>query len=94
MPRHARLREPEDAGQLGDVQPLARQHPQQPQPRLVAEQPVERRRLLHIYKSTFIDVNLQDLAVDGPGPVLPESGRDSSFASSRGRGFAVFTPNR
>ncbi len=44
MARHAGLREAEDAGQLRDVQPLARQHPQQPEPGLVAEQPVERRR--------------------------------------------------
>ena len=55
MARDARLRQAEDAGELGDVQPLARQHAQQAQPRLVAEQPVERRGLLHIYKSTCID---------------------------------------
>ena len=36
---------PEDAGQLGDVQPLGVEHAQQPQPHLVAEQPEERRRV-------------------------------------------------
>ena len=53
MPRDARLRQAEDAGELGDVQALAAQDAQQAQPRLVAEQPVERRRLTHIYKSTL-----------------------------------------
>src|SRR5689334_13854895 len=60
VPRHAGLREAQDAGQLGDVEALAREHPQQPQPRLVAEQPVQRRGFFHIYKSTFDDSILQD----------------------------------
>ena len=47
--RHARLRQPEDAGQFRDVQPLAAQQPQQPQPHLVAEQPEHRGRRMHIY---------------------------------------------
>ena len=42
MPRDAGLGQPEDAGQLGDVQPLPGQDAQQAQARLVAEQPVER----------------------------------------------------
>ena len=49
MARHARLREAEDAGQLLDVEPVLVEHPQQPQPGLVAQQPVERGRLFHIY---------------------------------------------
>jgi len=53
--RDARLREAEDAGQLGDVQAFFRQDAQEPQPGLVAEQPVERGDLFHIYKSTCID---------------------------------------
>ena len=50
MPGHAGLGEPEDAGELGHVEPIPRQHPQEPQPRLVAEQAEERGRLFHIYK--------------------------------------------
>ena len=41
MARHTRLGNPEDAGQLGDVQPLGRQQPQDPQPGVVAQQPEE-----------------------------------------------------
>src|SRR4029079_4113801 len=55
MPRHARLRDAENARQLGDVQPLERHEPQEAEPRLVAEQPVQCRGLIHIYKSTSID---------------------------------------
>ena len=62
MPRDSRLRDTQNAGQLGHVQPLGRQQPQQPEPRLVAEKAVESRRVTHIYKSTFIDVNLQEPA--------------------------------
>jgi hypothetical protein len=45
----AGLGDPEDAGQLRDVQALERQQPQQPQPRVVTEEPVEGGRSLHIY---------------------------------------------
>ena len=47
MARHARLGEPEDAGELGDVQALAPEQPQQSQARLVAEQPEEAGGLIH-----------------------------------------------
>ena len=47
--RHAGLRQAEDAGQLGDVEAIPRQHPQQAEPRLVAEQAEEGGRLFHIY---------------------------------------------
>ena len=47
--RDAGLREAEDAGQLGDVEAVARQHAQQPEPRFVAQQAEERGRLFHIY---------------------------------------------
>ena len=49
MARDARLRDAEDARQLRDVEALERQEPQEPQPRVVAEEPVERRGVLHIY---------------------------------------------
>ena len=49
MPGHARLRQPENAGQLVDVEAVAREHPQQPQPGLVAQQAIERGGLFHIY---------------------------------------------
>ena len=49
MARHARLREPEDAGQLLDVEAIVVEHAEQPQPGLVAQQPVERGRVFHIY---------------------------------------------
>ena len=42
VPRHARLREAEDAGQLRDIEPFLPEHPQQPEPGLVAEQTVDR----------------------------------------------------
>ena len=47
--RDARLGDAEDARQLRDVQPVEGQEPQEPEPRVVAEQPVERRGVLHIY---------------------------------------------
>src|SRR5439155_18488670 len=59
MAGDARLREPEDAGELRHVQALARERPKQPQPGLVAEQPIQRGRLPHIYESTFIDSKMQ-----------------------------------
>jgi hypothetical protein len=51
-----RLRDAQDPGQLGHIEPFERQQPQEPQPRLVAEQPVQGRRVIHIYKSTLVDV--------------------------------------
>ena len=50
MARDPGLREAEDAGELGDVEPVAREHPQQAKPRLVAQQAKERGGLFHIYK--------------------------------------------
>ena len=47
MPRHARLRQAEDQGELGDVQPLAAEDTEEPEPGLVAEEPIERRQALH-----------------------------------------------
>ncbi len=55
MTRHAGLRQPEDARELGDIEPLGCQYPQQTQARLVAEQAIEGRGGFHIYKSTCID---------------------------------------
>ncbi len=52
VPRHAGLRNTKDSGQLGHIEPLEREESEQTQPRIVAKQPVERRRILHIYKST------------------------------------------
>ena len=88
MPRDARLRQAEDAGQLGDVQALAREHPQQAQPRLVAEQPVERRRLLHIYKSTCIDVRMQRCKVQGAGCVARRLAGSRELETMRPRPLA------
>ena len=48
VPRHAGLGEPQDAGQLGHVEPLAVEEPQEAQPRLVAEQPEQPGGLYHI----------------------------------------------
>ena len=48
MARDAGLRQTEDAGEFGDVQPFAIEHAQQAQPGLVAEQTVERGHLTHI----------------------------------------------
>jgi hypothetical protein len=56
--RHPRLRDAKDARELGDVQALQGHQPQEPQPGLVAEQPVQGRGISHIYKSTSIDVDL------------------------------------
>jgi hypothetical protein len=55
VPRHAGLRDPEDAGQLADVQPLEAQQPQEPQPGLVPQQAVERGGI-HIHESICMDV--------------------------------------
>ncbi len=63
MARHTRLGNAENAGQLGHVQPLLAQQPEQPQPDVVAEQPIEGRRLNHIYKSTLMDINLASATV-------------------------------
>ena len=59
MPRDAGLRQTEDSGQLGHVQPFAVEDAEQPQPGLVAEQTVERGGLTHIYKSTRNDAMAQ-----------------------------------
>jgi hypothetical protein len=48
VPRHAGLRQSEHRGQLGDVEPLQRQHPQHAQARLVAEEPIQPGRGFHI----------------------------------------------
>jgi hypothetical protein len=58
MSRDAGLGDPQDAGQFRDVQALEREEPEEPEPDLVPEQPIERRGLLHIYKSTLIDTVL------------------------------------
>src|SRR5262249_28651469 len=58
MTRHAGLGDSQNAGQLRDVQTLLAQQPEEPQPNVVAEQPIERRRLNHIYESTLMYVNL------------------------------------
>ncbi len=50
MARDPGLREAEDAGQLGDVEAVAREHAEQAQPGLVAEQAKERGGVFHIYK--------------------------------------------
>ncbi len=55
MAGHAGLRQAQDAGQLRDIQPLAREYAQQPEAPLVAERPVQRRGLSRIYKSTCMD---------------------------------------
>ena len=47
--RHARLRETEDARELRDVQPLARQQSQEAEPGVVSQQTVEGAAQLHIY---------------------------------------------
>ena len=47
--RDARLGQAENAGQFLDVETVLVEHAQQAQPGLVAEQPVERGRLFHIY---------------------------------------------
>ena len=47
------------------------QHPQQPEPRLVAEQPVERGRLTHINKSTFVDDMIGKRLFQPARPVRP-----------------------
>ena len=49
--RDAGLREAEHAGELADVEPVLRQHTQEPEPRFVAQETEQRRRILHIYKS-------------------------------------------
>src|SRR5438034_1284036 len=50
MARHAGLGEAKDASQLGDVEALAPEDPQQAQPRLVAKEAVQGRSLFHIYQ--------------------------------------------
>src|SRR6185503_5347660 len=85
--RYARLRQAEHAGELGDVEALARQHSQQAQARLVAKQPIQRRRLFHIYESTFIDTTL---ASGERAPVLTtrrstSASRPSAAVTASGR---------
>jgi hypothetical protein len=47
--RNARLRDPEDRGELADVQALTAEQSQQPEPDVVAEQTVEGSGIAHIY---------------------------------------------
>ena len=49
--RDAGLGEAEDGGELGDVEALAGQHPEEAEPDVFPEQAVERGGLIHIYKS-------------------------------------------
>ena len=49
--RDAGLRQAEHGGELGDVQALAGEHPEEPEPDGLPEQAVERGGLIHIYKS-------------------------------------------
>jgi len=65
MPRNARLGDPQHTRELGHIEAFLAEQAQDPEARLVAEHPVERGRRLHIYKSTFIDVDIQ-----GPGLAL------------------------
>ena len=46
---HARLRDAEDAGQLRHVQAVERDEPEEAEPHLVAEQPIQRRGVIHIH---------------------------------------------
>ncbi len=48
MTRYTRLRQTQNACQLGHVQPLAGEQAEQPEPRLVAKQPVQRGGLFHV----------------------------------------------
>jgi hypothetical protein len=56
--RDAGLGQTDDGRELGDVQPFAIDHAKQAKSGLVPEQTVERGRLMHIYKSTPVDVIL------------------------------------
>src|SRR5450759_3132945 len=72
MTRHAGLGDPENRGQLGDVQAFAVEQAEDPQPGLVPQQPEQVRRLRrpiggllrrakavgHIYESTCIDAEM------------------------------------
>jgi len=62
MARHARLREAQDRGQLGDVHPPVppRQYAEQPQARLVAQETEQVARLTHIYECISSDAQMQD----------------------------------
>src|SRR5262245_16472113 len=93
--RHTGLGNPEDAGQLGDVQPLLTQQPEQAQPDLVAEQPVEGGGLSHIYKSTLMYVAMASPArsrrltpgkvvgkIPGVGPAEQEDFMHGHFAAA------------
>ena len=55
MAGHAGLRQAQHAGQLRNVQPFAREQAQQPEAPFVTEEPKQRGRRSHIYKSTLID---------------------------------------
>src|SRR6185436_15209445 len=74
VPRDARLRESEDRGQLGDVQPLDAEDPQQAKTGFIAQQPVARRSATHITKSTCSDA-ISQAGRTTPGPPPPRRGR-------------------
>ena len=65
MAGHAGLRDPEDAGELADVQLLEAEQPQSAGG-LVAKQPEQRRGRVHIYKSTLMYGCLARRVVRGP----------------------------
>ncbi len=65
MARHTRLGQAQDGGQLGHVQLLERQQPEQPQTGLVAEQAKEAGVQIHIYKSTSNDMSWPAGAAQG-----------------------------
>src|SRR5258706_2600034 len=74
MTRDPGLRQAQDARELGHVQPLAAQHAQQAQARLVAEQLVEARGDLHINKSTSTDSMIATGVSAGSPPQSPNDG--------------------
>ena len=61
MPRDAGLRDAEHRRELSDVQAavLPREHAQQPEPHLVAQQPVQLASLLHIHEYISMYIKVQ-----------------------------------
>jgi hypothetical protein len=57
--RDVGLRDVEDARQLGNVEAVPREDAEEPQTRRIGKKAKKRRRLLHIYKSTYIDTTGQ-----------------------------------
>src|SRR6185503_6287665 len=85
--RDVGLCDAENPRQLRDVEAVLREHAEEAKPRRIREQAEEGRSLLHIYKSTYIDMtsSIRRAPVTVASAWLPRSRRLAGFATPENR---------